>query len=166
MSVLTPKNYKKMGNLSREIARVEAGGAKKVSEFGGAMRDVDLVTLEKGMKFKYNGTEQVYEQDFNGNKTQFILLPVNGDENNVLAFYPSTFWKSRAEVNEDGTFTGRRPHTTGTAADAFRACGTVQAGMNAIKNREFVITDMTPIKCLKYGTTQVVTAHIPVIDFA
>lgn len=154
-----------MGNLSREIARVEAGGAKKIASFVGAMRDVDLQTLAKGMKFKYEGTEQVYEQDFNGNKTQFVLLPVNGDVNNVIPFYPSTFWKSRAEVNEDGTFTGNRPHTTGTAAETFRACGTVAEGMNAIKGREFVIADMKQVKCLRYGTTQVVTANIPVIDF-
>jgi hypothetical protein len=165
MSVLTPKNYKKMGNLSREIARVEAGGAKKVTAFAGAMRDVDLQTLEAGMKFTYTGSEQVYEQEFGGNKTQFVLLPVNGNADNVIPFYPSTFWKSRAEVNEDGTFTGKRPHTTGTAAEAFRACGTVQAGMEAIKGREFVIKEMNPVKCLRYGTTQVVTANIPVIDF-
>ena len=154
-----------MGNIVREVARVVAGGANKVAGFTGAMRDVDLVTLEKGMKFKYTGNEDVYEQDFNGNKAQFVFLPVNGDENNVMAFYPSVFWKSRAVCKEDGTLTGVREKTTGTAADAFRACGTVAEGMNAIKNREFVIADMKTVKCLRYGSTQVVNAQIPVIDF-
>lgn len=154
-----------MGNFARESARLVAGGAVEQQSFSGAMRDVELNTLQKGMKLKYEGTEKVYKRTFNGNPAECCLLAVNGDVNNMIEFYPSVFWKSRAEVREDGTLTGNRIHTTGTAADAFRACATVQEGMNAIKGREIVIADMKPVKCLRYGSTEVVTANIPVIDF-
>lgn len=159
------KFIKTMGNIAREVARVVASGAKKATGFTGGMRDVDIVTLEKGMKFTYQGNEDVYEQEFNGNKTQFVFLPINGNSENVFAFYPSTFWKSRAVCDETGTLTGVREHTSGSAADAFRACGTVADGMNAIKGKEMVVTDVKTVKCLRYGTTQVVNAQIPVIDF-
>lgn len=154
-----------MGNIARERVKVAENGAKVVAGFSGTMRDFDFVTLEKGMKFTYTGTEQVYEQEFNGHKTQFVLLPVNGNPDNVIPFYPSVFWKSRSIVNEDGSFTGERVHTTGTAAEAFRACNSVQEGMEAIKGREFIVSDIKKVRCFRYGTTQVVTAYIPVIDF-
>lgn len=154
-----------MGKLAIEIERAENAGAKRVNGFEGAVRSLEDVSFRKGDTFEFPQTYEVYERKFGDNKAQFIFVTVNGDENNVKAFYPSTFTKSRAIYNEDKTLTGRRAHTMGTAAEEFRKYGTVTAAMEALKGKKMKVTDEVTVRTLRYGSTELMDAQILTIDF-
>lgn len=155
-----------MGALSVEKERALKGGDKKVSGFTGAVRSLDSLTVELGDTFTLPDTYEVFEQKFgkgdSANTTQYIFVECGKD--NFKKFYPSTFTKSRAIYDEDGTPTGERAHTKGTAAELYRQSGSVAAGMDALKGKTLKVTDMVTVRTLKYGSTEVVNALIPTID--
>lgn len=154
-----------MGKLATEIERAEAAGAKRVTGFEGAVRSLEDVSFRKGDEFTFPTSFEIYERKFGNNKAQFIFVTVNGDDNNIKAFYPSTFTKSRAVYNEDKTLTGKRAHTMGTAAEEFRKYGTVTAAMDAMKGKKVKVTDEVTVRTLRYGTTELMDAQILTIDF-
>lgn len=159
-----------MGILSVELDRAKANGDKKVSGFTGAVRSLEMLTIEEGDTFTMPEKYEVYQQkvgvDANG-KDRFVdYIWVSVGKDNVKKFFPSTFTKSRTIYNEDGTPTNERMHTTGSAAEVFQKASTVESGMNALKGKTLKVSKVNTIRTLRYGTTTVVNAQIPVIDFA
>ena len=151
-----------MASLAIEMKRAEEQGAKRVAGFSGAVRSLENLNLEKGDKFKFPDKYEVYERKFGDNTAQFIFVEVG--DGNVKTFYPSTFTKSRTIYNEDGTSTGKRVHTTGTAAELFQKAGSVSDGMAALAGKTVVVSDVVEVRTLRYGTTSVMNAQIPTID--
>ena len=84
---------------------------------------------------------------------------------NAKPFYPSTFTKSRTVFNEDSSSTGTRVHTKGSAAEEFRKHRTVQEAMDALRGKTVKITNIDTVRTLRYGTTSLMDAQIPTIDF-
>lgn len=155
-------------SLVKEVARAEEQGAKRVEGFTGAVRSMDNLALEKGDKFTFPAEYKVYEQKFGTGTGQFIFVELEDEKGKktdvVKQFYPSTFTKRRTIYNEDGTSTGRRVATKGTAADLYRSVVSVSEGMDLLKGKTVVVSDIIVVKTLRYGTDQVVEAQIPVID--
>lgn len=138
-------------------------GAKEVNSFGGAVRSLENTGLEKGDTFTFPKTyDKIYERMFGTNKAAYILVEIGPD--NVKPFYPSTFTKSRTIYNEDKTSTGQRVYTTGTAAEIFQKCATVDEGMQKLAGKKVIVSDIKTIRTLRYGTTELMNAQIPVID--
>lgn len=148
--------------LTIEMDKAKARGDKKVNGFSGAVRSLDSFGLEKGDKFTIPETFDVYEQKIGDNVAQYTFVEMaNG---NTKPFYPSTFTKSRTVYNEDGTSTGERVFTKGSAAELFRSQGDVQKGMELLKGKTLVVTEVEIVRTLRYGTTQLMNAYIPTID--
>ena len=82
----------------------------------------------------------------------------------VKPFYPSTMTKTRAIYNEDGTPTGTRMSTKGTAAEEFRNHGGVQEAMEALAGKTLVVSNIETVRTLRFGTTSLMDAQIPTID--
>lgn len=152
-----------MATLAVEVSRAEARGDKKVNGFKGEVRSLENIGLEKGDVLTIPQTFQVFEQKIGDGVAQYILCKL-GDTENVKPFYPSTFTKQRTVYNEDGTSTQTRVHTTGSAADLFRSFGKVEDGMNALRGKKIVVTDVKTVRTLRYGTTSLMNAQIPVIN--
>lgn len=150
-----------MASLAIEMKRAEEQGDKRVAGFSGAVRSA-VRSLEKGDKFKFPDKYEVYERKFGNNTAQFIFVEVG--DGNVKIFYPSIFTKSRIIYNEDGTSTGKRVHTTGTAAELFQKAGSVRDGMAALAGKTVVVSDVVEVRTLRYGTTSLMNAQIPTID--
>lgn len=151
-----------MATLAVEVARAKARGDKKVNGFTGAIRSLDNLGLEKGDKFTVPETFDVYEQKIGDQAVQYIMVELaNG---NAKPLYPSTFVKQRTIYNEDGTSTGERVFTKGSAAETFRASGSVAEGMNALRGKTLEVTDMEMVRTLRFGTTSLMNAQIPTID--
>lgn len=151
-----------MAGLSVEVSRAKANGDKKVAGFEGGIRSLENLNLEVGDTFTMPETFEVYEQKIGDNKAQYIFVDLGND--NVKKFYPSTFTKSRTIYQENGESTGERIHTTGTAADLFRTAGTIADGMNLLKGKKLKVSDIKIVRTLRYGTTSLMNAQIPVID--
>ena len=152
-----------MATLAVEVARATARGDKKVNGFSGAIRSLENTGLELNDILTIPDTFDVYEQKFGENSAQYILCKL-GDTENVKPFYPSTFTKQRTVYNEDGSTTGQRVFTKGTAAELFRSFGDVQKGMDALKGKKIKVTNVENVRTLRYGTTTLMTAQIPTID--
>lgn len=154
-----------MATLAVEIARAEARKDKVVNGFSGAIRSLENSGLEKGdvLTIPDNFAGQVREQKFGDNVAQYIFCKLN-DTENVKPLYPSTFTKQRTVYNEDGTSTGVRMYTTGSAAELFRSFGDVAKGMDALRGKKIRVTDVQEVRTRRYGTTSLMTAQIPVID--
>lgn len=150
-----------MGTLAVEIKRAEESGDKKVNGFSGAVRSVEATALEVGDEWTFPTKYEVWEQKIGDNKALYIFVDING---NIKKFYPSTFTKSRAIVNEDGTTTGKRAVTSGSAAELYRTCGSVEDAMNLLAGKKVKVVDMVTVRTLRYGTTTVINAQIPTID--
>lgn len=150
-----------MALLTVEIKRAQAAGDKKVMGFSGAMRSLENLNLEVGDEWTFPEKYEVYEQKLGDNSVQYIFIQI-GDI--AKKFYPSTFTKSRMIYNEDGTPTGQRVHTDGTAAELFRTAGSVNEGMNLLAGKRVKVTDMKIVRTLRYGTTSLMNAMIPTID--
>lgn len=151
-----------MATLAQEKERAIARGDKKVAAFSGAQRSLDNLGLEKGDEFKIPESFDVYEQKIGDNSVQYILVELTNG--NAKPFYPTTFTKSRTVYNEDGTSTGTRVHTKGTAADLFRTKGSIQEGMEVLKGKTVKVTDLETVRTLRFGTTSLMNAQIPTID--
>lgn len=151
-----------MAELAVEIKRNLARGDKKVNGFIGAVRSLENLGLEKGDKFTIPEKFDVYEQKIGDNAVQYIMVELaNG---NAKPFYPSTFTKTRTVYNTDGTSTGTRVSTKGSAAEEFRKHGNVQEAMDALRGKTLEVTDIEMIDTLRYGTTSLMKAQIPTIE--
>lgn len=151
-----------MATLEQEIKRNMARGDKKVNGFSGAVRSLENLGLEKGDEFIIPESFDVYEQKIGENKVEYIMVELKNG--NAKPFYPSTFTKSRTVYNQDGTSTGNRVATKGSAAELFRQFGSVQDGMNALKGKTLKVSDIEQVDTLRYGTTNLMKAQIPTID--
>lgn len=152
-----------MAQLAVEVARALANGDKKVAAFKGGVRSLENVALEVGDQFTFPTEFEVYEQKIGDNTAQYIWVTLaNG---NAKRFYPSTFTKVRTVYNEDGTSTGERKFTTGTAAEEYRKHGTVQDAMQAMAGKTVKVTAMEDVRTLRFGTTSLMNTQIPTIDF-
>lgn len=142
------------------MARLEVEKSRAIAS---GVRSLEVVSLEVGDQFTFPTEYEVYEQKINGNTAQYIWITlVNG---NAKKFYPSTFTKSRIVCDEDGTPTGERKYTTGTAAEEYRRHGTVDEAMRALAGRTVKVTNIEIIRTLRFGTTSVMSTPIPTIDF-
>lgn len=151
-----------MAELAVEIKRNLARGDKKVKGFTGAVRSLENLGLEKGDKFTIPEKFDVYEQKIGDNAVQYIMVELaNG---NAKPFYPSTFTKTRTVYNTNGTSTGTRVSTKGSAAEEFRKHGNVQEAMDALRGKTLEVTDIEMIDTLRYGTTSLMKAQIPTIE--
>lgn len=151
-----------MATLEQEIKRNIARGDKKVNGFTGAVRSLENLGLEKGDEFTIPEKFDVYEQKIGDNAVQYIMVELKNG--NAKPFYPSTFTKSRTVYNQDGTSTGQRVFTKGTAAELFRQYGSVQEGMDALRGKTVKVSDIEQVDTLRYGTTSLMKAQIPTID--
>lgn len=151
-----------MAGLQQEIERAEARGDKKVKGFSGNIRSLENTGLEKGDTFTFPEKYDVYEQKIGENTTQYVFVDLGNG--NVKPFYPSTFTKVRTVYNEDGISTGVRKYTMGTAADLFRANGSVEKGMDALRGKKVVVSDLEMVRTLRFGTQSLMNAQIPTID--
>ena len=154
---------REMASLAVEEKRQLEMGAKEVNSFGGAVRSLENTGLEKGDKFTFpTKYDKIYQRMFGENKASFILVEISPD--NVKPFYPTTFTKSRTIYNEDKTSTGKRVHTTGTAAEIFQKCATIDEGMQKLAGKTVIVSDVKTIRTLRYNSTELMNAQIPVID--
>lgn len=153
-----------MAKLEVEMARATANGDKKVTGFKGGVRSLENVALELNDTFTFPTTFDVYEQKIGDNTAQYIWVIL--EDGNAKRFYPSTFTKSRTIYNEDGTSTGERKFTLGTAAEEFRKHGTVEEGMQALAGKKVKVTKLEIVRTLRFGTTSLMNTQIPTIDFA
>lgn len=150
-----------MATLAVEIQRAVSNGDKKIAKFTGSVRSLENLNLEVNDEWTFPEQYDVYEQKLGDNTVQYIFIEING---NAKKFYPSTFTKSRTIYNEDGTSTGERVHTEGTAAELFRSAGSVDEAMKLLAGKKVKVTDMKTVRTLRYGTTSLMNATIPTID--
>ena len=152
-----------MAKLEVERARALENGDKKVAGFKGGVRTLENVALEVGDQFTFPTEFEVYEQKIGDNTAQYIwVILTNG---NAKRFYPSTFTKVRTVYNEDGTSTGERKFTLGTAAEEYRKYGTVKEAMNALAGKTVKVTNMETIRTLRFDRPTLMNTQIPTIDF-
>lgn len=151
-----------MAKLEVEMARALANGDKKVTGFVGGVRSLENIALESGDTFTIPTQFDVFEQKIGDNKAQYIWVTL--ENGNAKRFYPSTFTKSRTVYNEDGTSTGERKFTLGTAAEEFRKHGTIEEAMQALAGKKVKVTKLETIRTLRFGTTSLMNTQIPTID--
>lgn len=151
-----------MANLTVEKARAIANGDKQVAGFSGGIRSLENVALELNDTFTFPTSYEVFEQKIGDNKVQYIWVTL--ENGNAKKFYPSTFTKARTVFNEDGTSTGVRKYTLGTAAEEFRNHGTVEEGMMALAGKKVKVTNIEVISTLRYNSDKLQNTQIPTID--
>lgn len=151
-----------MANLTVEKARALANGDKQVAGFSGGIRSLENVALELNDTFTFPTTYEVFEQKIGDNKVQYIWVTL--ENGNAKRFYPSTFTKARTVFNEDGTSTGVRKYTLGTAAEEFRKHGTVEEGMKALAGKKVKVTNIEVVSTLRYNSDKLQNTQIPTID--
>lgn len=151
-----------MANLTVEKARALANGDKQVAGFSGGIRSLENVALELNDTFTFPTSYEVFEQKIGDNKVQYIWVTL--ENGNAKRFYPSTFTKARTVFNEDGTSTGVRKYTLGTAAEEFRKHGTVEEGMKALAGKKVKVTNIEVVSTLRYNSDKLQNTQIPTID--
>lgn len=157
----------KLIDVERERALSQSGITVGGNAFGGGIPNPEGSFFEEGDQFVVPQIYEVFNQVIGDNSTQFTFVKItnkNTGVESVKRLYPSTFTKSRAIANEDGTLTGARISASGTAVALYRSQATVEEGMCTLKGKKLEVTKVTPVRCLRYGTTQVVTSNILTID--
>lgn len=152
--------------LIEEKKRAEAQGDKLVNGFKGAIRSLDILTIEEGDVFTIPETFEVYEQSFGegGNTAQYIWIETESGA--AKKFYPGTFTKRRRVYNEDGSVNTNVPPAVcgGTAAELFRTYQTVAEGMDALRGKKLKVPKVETVRTKHYTTGQIVDQQIPTID--
>jgi hypothetical protein len=153
-----------MLTLVVEDSKANENGAKRIAEFGGAVRSVENTNFEAGDTFTIPEDFEIWEEPIQGSDKVMQYIFVELTNGKVKRLYPSVFTKARQVYNEDGTMTNKRVYTTGSAADLFRTKGTVQDAMNLMKGKTITVTAVNEVRTLRYGTTDLIFAQIPVLD--
>lgn len=139
------------------------GAVEVGTKFTQEMRQVDINNFREGDTFTIPENYTVYKQVVNGYDAFYILVDVQGTEKR---FYPSVFWKNVEVVGEDKVPTGKYVHTTGQVAEDFRKYPTVEEGMSALKGRTIKYAKMNPVRTFRFGTIDLRTQFVPVIEYA
>lgn len=98
-----------------------------------------------------------------GNFGQFIFVQIDGTDD-VKPFFPSIFHRSYRVANEDGTLTRNRVSASGTAVDLYASVASVEECMNQLKGKKIIVSEMTPVKTVPYGRSNVEVMFVPTID--
>lgn len=138
----------------------------KIEGFTTRTRTGELDTIAKGDRFIIPENFEVFEVT-NMAGAQYVLAYLVDDKGEQLKdaegkplgrmFFPSTLGKSRAIVNADGTFTGKRAACTGSAVDKYKTYPQTQDFIEwvAKEKKTFVVTDAWLAKTLRFNTTAV-----------
>lgn len=154
-----------MATLEQEIRPTKKNEPRRVTEFSGKVRSLENFDLEIGDMFFIPYNYEIWEKDLNGTPVQYIRVHiVNSPHDIVKHLYPSVFVKHKTVYNEDGTSTGVRVGTAGSAAELFRQQKSIKQGIDALKGKKLVVSDIQYVRTLRYGTTSLMNAQIPTID--
>lgn len=135
---------------------------KRITEFSSKPHKLDFFGLEKGDQFTIPQDFEIWEEELNGTPLQYINVTLTSGL--VKLLYPTVFRKVRTIYNEDGTSTGKRVYSNGTASMLFQSFNTIQDGMEALRGKTLKVTEMRTVRTLRYGTTSLMNAQIPTID--
>lgn len=145
-----------------ERANVRKDGIQK--GFTGEMRSVENQGLELGdVLVMPDNLDEVRVRKFGKGKAEYVFCKLDGT-NDVKAFYPSTFYKRRMVVEEDGMPTGQFKYATGTAAELARSFASVNEAMTALLGKKIKVTRIEEFNTLQYGTTTVVSGQVAQLD--
>lgn len=123
---------------------------------------VEYPFLEKGDEFTMPMIYEIFTCKIGERTVDYIEVELkNGQIKNI---FPSVFVKTKPIYNEDGSSTGKRAFTKGTAAELFRKQNDIIKGMEALKGKTLRVTDIEYIRTIRVGTTQLMTTYIPTID--
>ena len=153
--------------LETEIRRAEANGDKKVAKVEGAVRSVEINNLAQGDVWTFPETYDRYSRKIGNNTAYYIWIEVKEANGNTVPkqLFLSTFTKTRFVVNEDMSMTGERATTSGTAAQAWQECATIEDALTMMKGKTVMVSNMQEVRCLSFDRQSVVTSQIPTIDF-
>lgn len=151
-----------MATLEPEKIRPQKAEPKRVAEFNSKTRSHEFSGIEKGDQFTIPQDFEIWEEDLNGTKLQYINVTTTTGASKH--FYPVVFIKSRTVYTEDLLSTGKRVYTDGTAAEFVRTFNTLQEGMEALRGKTLKVTEMRTVRTLRYNTTSLMNAQIPTID--
>lgn len=126
------------------------------------MRSLDNYDLEIGDEFTIPETFEVLSGKIGDQTVEYIEVKLTNGKTKPL--YPSVFTKFRTVYNEDGTSTGKRKWTKGSAADLFRKQEDTYKGMESLKGKTLRVTDIEYVPTLRFGTTVLTKSQIPTID--
>ena len=135
---------------------------KRITEFTSAPRNLEFFGLEKGDQFAIPQDYEIWEETLNGTPLQYINVTLTSGL--VKHLYPAVFRKVRTVYNEDGTSTGKRVFSDGSACALFQSFNTIQEGMDALRGKTLRVTEMRTVRTLRYGTTSLMNAQLPTID--
>ncbi len=151
-----------MATLEKALPPRPKNETRRVSEFTNKSGRIEFFGLEKGDQFTVPQEFEIWEEVLNGTRLQYIEITLTTGV--VKHLYPNVFIKCRTVYAEDGTTTGERASSNGTAVNLFRSCKTVQEGMDALRGKTLKVTDMRIVRTLRFGTTSLMDARLPTID--
>lgn len=172
--------------LSVEIKRAEARGARKVNTLGMAVVSMDLATIRKGdvITIPANWKENILSAPIRGSfreepvtdangieigkkKVQqeavYVYLTVerNGAKANVQ-FYPSFFTKRRRVAGTENDF----KNASGDVVDFVQEHATMDEAFDALIGKPFVVEDLESFKTYRFGSnTETQNAWVPKFSF-
>lgn len=152
-------------SLNSDIARANASGDQPVTleEFG-AVRSLENLNLELGDTWVMPENPKCFCQTFQGGRKAYYFF-IELENKKVKKFYPSVFTKRRRVYNEDKTPADVEPMVTGgSAAEEYRKHQKVSDGIKALAGKTLKVTDIKSCRTLRYGSTELMTAQIPVIE--
>lgn len=138
--------------IAKETKRAEAPD-KRIAKLTGGVPNVESVEFKVGDEWTMPKEYEYFATNLGGKDVPYIFVEVtNNGETTVKRLFISMFVKRRSVVNEDGSHTGRRVFTMGSAAEKFRNNATLEEAMNSLKGLTMKITAMDPVFCIRYGT--------------
>lgn len=152
-------------SLNSEVTRAKAAGDQPTTleEFG-AVRSLENLNLELNDTWVMPENPQCFCQTFqSGGKAYYFFIEL--ENKHVKKFYPSVFTKRRRVYNENKTPADVEPMvTSGSAAEEYRKHQKVADGIKALAGKTLKVTEIKSCRTLRYGTTDLITAQIPVIE--
>lgn len=139
--------------------KAAARGHVVINGFTGAVKDLDLVTLELNDEFTLPMDYKVRKGEFG----EYFFIKTD-NTNKELEFYPSIFTRSRQVFNEDLTPTGVRKHTMGSAAEQFRNHATVAEAMADLAGHTIKVSAIETIRSKRYDRNELQDVRIMTLD--
>lgn len=125
--------------------------------------DIEKNFFSVGDTFTIPNEFSVLTKQIGDNEVEYIPISVKSKDGveRIAHLYPSTFWKCKFEVDEEGNMVDTRPvMMSGSVYDKIKNYTTVQSRMEALKGCTIRVSDAKVVRVLRLGSTETYFTNI------
>lgn len=147
---------------------------RSIKSFAGAVVG-DIASWEQGDELEFPDAliNNAFETKINGRSAQYILVKVNGNDEDIRQWFPSIA-RRRVRIAEEGEtingviqaiLTDNYEVMTGTVIDTYKSCATVDEFVKMCLGKKMKYSLVKEVPTNRFGTMELTTGKVYQLDW-